>query len=94
MVIVDMLCESVFLLMVIASGSRDESIHLWDVKTGQQKAKLYGTSGIFSVCFSPDGNTLASGSDDESIRLWDVKTNLYQPLIQIYFNILLVSNIC
>ncbi|CAD8045129.1 unnamed protein product [Paramecium primaurelia] len=59
----------------LASGSNDKSIRLWDVKTGQQKAKLDGhTSTVYSVCFSPDGNTLASGSYDKSIRLWDVKT--------------------
>ncbi|CAD8093639.1 unnamed protein product [Paramecium primaurelia] len=41
----------------------------------QQKAKLDGhTNYVYSVCFSPDGNTLASGSHDQSIRLWDVKT--------------------
>ncbi|CAD8215141.1 unnamed protein product [Paramecium octaurelia] len=52
------------------------SIRLWDVKTGQQKAKLDGHSvGVSPVNFSPDGNTLASGSDDNSIRLWNVKTS-------------------
>ncbi|CAD8132652.1 unnamed protein product [Paramecium pentaurelia] len=58
----------------LASGSVDKSIRLWDVKTGQQKAKLNGhDDGVWSVCFSPDGNTLASGSSDNFIRLWDVK---------------------
>ncbi|CAD8215579.1 unnamed protein product [Paramecium octaurelia] len=48
---------------------------LWDVKTGQQKAKLDGHQyAVNSICYSPDGTTLASGSDDKSIRLWDVKT--------------------
>ncbi|CAD8215251.1 unnamed protein product [Paramecium octaurelia] len=51
------------------------SIRLWDVKTGQQKAKLDGHSyAVNSICYSPDGTTLASGSADSSIRLWDVKT--------------------
>ncbi|CAD8158478.1 unnamed protein product [Paramecium pentaurelia] len=59
----------------LASGSSDQSILIWDVKTGQQKAELDGHSNdVNSVCFSPDGNTLASGSVDKSIRLWDVKT--------------------
>ncbi|CAD8142197.1 unnamed protein product [Paramecium pentaurelia] len=58
----------------LASGSYQE-VRLWDVKTGQQKAKLDGHYGtVYSVCFSPNGNTLASGSLDYSIRLWDVKT--------------------
>ncbi|CAD8183825.1 unnamed protein product [Paramecium octaurelia] len=59
----------------LASGSRDNSIRLWDIKTGQQKAKLDGhSSRVNSICYSPDGTTLASGSWDNSIRLWDVQT--------------------
>ncbi|CAD8172798.1 unnamed protein product [Paramecium octaurelia] len=59
----------------LATGSHDNSIRFWDVKTGQQKAQLDGHSGtVNSICYSPDGTTLASGSDDNSIRLWDVKT--------------------
>ncbi|CAD8213828.1 unnamed protein product [Paramecium octaurelia] len=59
----------------LASGSSDMSISLWDVKTGQQKAKLHGHQcSVLSVCFSPDGNILASGSQDYSVCLWDVKT--------------------
>ncbi|CAD8213517.1 unnamed protein product [Paramecium pentaurelia] len=59
----------------LASGSQDKSIRLWDVKTGQQKAKLDAhSSGVNSVCFSPDCSLLASGSQDKSVFLWDVKT--------------------
>ncbi|CAD8089152.1 unnamed protein product [Paramecium sonneborni] len=60
---------------ILASGSEDNSIRIWDIKSGQQKAKLDGHSQpVSSVCFSPDGTTIASGSQDKSIRLWDVKT--------------------
>ncbi|MBN3880907.1 MULTISPECIES: hypothetical protein [unclassified Nostoc] len=39
------------------------------------------SSGVFSVAFSPDGQTLASGSSDNTIKLWDVrKGNLLQTL--------------
>ncbi|CAD8213446.1 unnamed protein product [Paramecium octaurelia] len=59
----------------LASGSGDNSVRLWDVKTGQQKAKLDGhTHYVYSICFSPDGSKIVSGSEDRSIRLWDVQT--------------------
>ena len=36
---------------------------------------------VWSVAYSPDGQTLASGSDDTTIKLWNVKTgNLLQTL--------------
>jgi len=60
---------------MLASGSGDGTIWLWDVATGRSIATLEGhTDGVFSVAFSPDGRILASGSFDSTIRLWDVGT--------------------
>ena len=59
----------------LASGSRDETIRLWDVEKGRHLRTLRGhTLTVYSVAFSPDGQTLASGSADGTIRLWDAAT--------------------
>ncbi|CAK77043.1 unnamed protein product (macronuclear) [Paramecium tetraurelia] len=56
------------------NDSDDYSIRLWDVKTGQQKAKLNGHCNcVYQVCFSPNRRILASCSDDRTIRLWDIE---------------------
>jgi hypothetical protein len=58
---------------ILASGSADRTIKLWDVATGKELRTLSGhTSYVLSVAFSPDGKILASGSGDRTINLWDV----------------------
>lgn len=60
---------------ILASGSADETIRLWDVEKRRQMARFRGYTGtVNAVCFSPDGNTLASGSADGFVWLWNVTT--------------------
>jgi WD40 repeat protein/uncharacterized caspase-like protein len=60
---------------ILASGSLDKTIKLWDVASGQEILTISGHgNGVRSVAFSPDGKTLASASDDATIKLWDVLT--------------------
>lgn len=60
---------------ILACGSWDKTIKLWDVATRQLLDTLTGNNfGVNSVTFSPDGSLLASGSSDDTIKLWGVKT--------------------
>lgn len=54
----------------LTSGSGDNTIKLWNLKTGAAEATLEGHSGWVSVlALLPDGR-LASGSSDASLLLW------------------------
>ena len=60
---------------LLASGSRDKTIKLWDVQTYGVIKTFYGHTGpVDSVCISADNTMIASGSRDGSIRLWDIMT--------------------
>ncbi|KAE8357360.1 WD40-repeat-containing domain protein [Aspergillus caelatus] len=60
---------------LLASGSDDNTIRLWDPATGALQQTLESHSrSVRSVAFSPNGQLLASGSLDKTIRLWDPVT--------------------
>jgi WD40 repeat protein len=63
---------------ILASGSEDRTIRLWDLKAevGKECVRvLTGHKGsVFALCLLSDGATLISGGSDHSVRMWDTFT--------------------
>ncbi len=60
---------------LVAGGSLEGPIRLWNVQTGQEIRQLKGHQQTsIDVAFHPDGHLLASTGDDSTIQLWDVAT--------------------
>ena len=59
---------------LLASGTNNGIIFVWDVDTGENVETLAGHGGIISVAFSPDGTLLASGSYGGRVFVWDIDT--------------------
>jgi WD40 repeat protein/tRNA A-37 threonylcarbamoyl transferase component Bud32 len=57
------------------SGSYDQTVKLWEVKTGREVRRFNGHQGpLYSVALSPDGKWALSGGEDKTVKLWEVGT--------------------
>ena len=60
---------------LLASGSYDDTIKIWDTSTWKPLLTLEGHRGsAVSVTFSPDGQWLASSSDENTFKIWNPNT--------------------
>jgi len=58
---------------LVAAGSLDSVIRIWDVTSGALLERLRGhEDSVYSVAFTPDGKGIISGSLDKKLKLWDV----------------------
>src|SRR5207237_363052 len=68
---------------VLASGSFDNTIRLWDSASGQCRAVLRGHKDAVRACaFAPNGRILGSASDDGTVRLWDTVSGECQMVLE------------
>lgn len=60
---------------IIATGSYDQTIILWDLQTGELLNTLTGHNGpVYDLEYHPTLPILASASGDRTVKLWDVTT--------------------
>jgi len=60
-------------LPILALGSSDGIIQLWDIKSRRKVAEMTenGLGAVYGLQFSPDGERLLSVSHDKILRIWD-----------------------
>ncbi|PZO39369.1 MAG: hypothetical protein DCF19_13960 [Pseudanabaena frigida] len=60
---------------ILASGSADRKIKLWNPHTGKAMKTLQGhRSWVWGIAISPDSKFLASGSYDHTVKVWDLES--------------------
>ena len=60
---------------MLATSSEDETIKLWDTKTGDLLRTIKAHNAwAYTVCFDPRGRFLASCGDDGTVKLWNLAT--------------------
>ena len=60
-----------------ASGSRDDTVKIWNTKTGKCDSTLSvdsGDYGVLSISYSPAGDMIAAGCGNGKIHILDTAT--------------------
>ena len=60
---------------MLAAGSDDQTIRIWDTAMGGTAHVLTGHFGsVKALAFAPSGKIIASGSGDQTVRIWNLST--------------------
>lgn len=59
---------------LLAAGTSDQGVILWETKNWTQLAKMQTDQGVLRVKFSQDGKLLLSSGESGEVKLWDAKT--------------------
>lgn len=61
--------------LILASGSKDKTVQIWDLATGKSIRTFPGDSStVWSVAFNSDGTQLATGTGFWRVILWNLQT--------------------
>ncbi len=59
----------------IVSSSWDQTLKVWDARTGEERRTLRGHTDVVEGCaISPAGDFIVSASYDGTLKVWDVRT--------------------
>jgi WD40 repeat protein/DNA-binding SARP family transcriptional activator len=66
----------------IASSGADQTVRIWDLRTGRQIV-LHGHSDeVYNASFTPDDKRVISTSNDGTVRLWDPRGGMALAVLQ------------
>ena len=57
---------------IIASGSTDGTVKLWDANTSELIETLLAEGAVYRVAFTPDDDLLATAGEDPEVKLWNL----------------------
>ncbi len=59
----------------IVSASEDQTLKVWDARTGEERRTLRGhTDEVWGCAISPAGDYIVSASKDQTLKVWDART--------------------
>jgi hypothetical protein len=59
----------------IVSASDEQTLKVWDARTGDERLTLRGHTGEVNGCaISPKGDFIVSASGDQTLKVWDART--------------------
>jgi WD40 repeat protein len=59
---------------LLATGSQDKTVRLWDTRTAKPLGTpMYHDGSVTTVAFSPTDEVLLTASQDKIARLWDAR---------------------
>ena len=59
----------------IASGGRDQTVHIWHAHTGELHTFRQMTNYVLALAWSPDGQYLAVGDTQGVVSVWHMSSN-------------------